>query len=321
MVVKSNFIEEAIRVVKEESEALRILAEKMPDNFEKAVEEIYCSTGRLVIVGIGKSGHIGRKISSTMSSIGQKSFFMHPSEAHHGDLGMLDVNDIILAISYSGESLEILPVIDYSKRIGCKTISITKNINSSLAKNTDIVLCLPNIKEACPLGIAPTVSSTMTLALGDALSVALLSRRGFTLEQFKNLHPGGYIGQTLAFVYDIMHEKKEIPLVYSGSMMKDAIVEMTKYSLGCVGVIDNNGALIGIITDGDLRRNMSLDLLSKCVDDIMTKNPITINKNMLVSELLLLMEKKQITCVFVLDDLENPIGAVHIHDMLKKKIV
>ncbi len=316
-----NYIEEAKRVIREESDALKILSENLPENFESAIETIYMSEGRLVVVGIGKSGHIGRKISSTMSSLGQKSFFVHPSEAHHGDLGMIDPRDIILFISYSGESQELFPVIEYTKRIGCKTISITKNNESKLARNTDIILRLPDIKEACPLGIAPTVSSTMTLALGDAMSISLLSKRGFTKEQFKMLHPGGQIGQNLMFSYDIMHKNDELPIIKSGSSMKEAIISMTMYSLGCVGIVDHNNKLDGIITDGDLRRNMSNDLLTKKVDDIMTKNPISISKNILANEVLHMMEEKKITCVFVVDEKKQPIGVIHLHDILRKKII
>lgn len=315
----TDIFEEAKRVVNEEAEALKLLSNNLPKNFEEAVEAIYESAGRLVVCGIGKSGHIGRKISSTMSSLGQKSFFMHPSEAQHGDLGMLDSKDVLLLISYSGESPELLPVIDFAKRSGIKIISITKNSSSSLSKNSNISLNLPDVKEACPLGIAPTVSSTMTLALGDALAVSLLTKRGFSKEQFKRLHPGGALGKSLSFVFEIMHQ--EMPLVNSDDSMQNGIIAMTQFGFGCVGAVDKNQKLVGIITDGDLRRNMSSDLLSKKVSDIMTKNPITIKNNMLVSELLFLMEKKRITNIFVLNDLDIPIGIVHIHDILLKKVV
>lgn len=315
----NNFINEAKRVIKEEAEALEVLADNLPEEFENAINLIFNSEGRLVISGIGKSGHIGRKISSTMASLGQKSFFIHPSEAVHGDLGMLDQRDVLLLISYSGEAIELLPVIDFAKRSGIKIISISKSDNSTLAKNSDIALCLPSIKEACPLGVAPTVSSTSTLALGDAMAIALLSKRGFTKEHFKRLHPGGALGKSLSFVFDIMH--KNMPVVKSGSTMQEAIIIISKFILGCVGVVDNSQKLIGIITDGDLRRHMSPDLLSKSVDDIMTKNPITINKNIPVSELLHIMENKKITNIFVVNETILPIGVVHIHDIIMKKIV
>ena len=315
----TDFYSEAKRVIREEAAALDRLSENLPENFGKAVELVVESKGRLVVSGIGKSGHIGRKISSTMSSLGQKSFFMHPSEAQHGDLGMLDQRDVLLLISYSGESIELLPVIDFAKRSGIKIISISKNLGSSLSKNSDVPLCLPDIKEACPLGIAPTVSSTMTLALGDALAVALLTERGFSKEQFKRLHPGGALGKSLSFVFEIMH--KEMPLVNFEDSMQNGIIEMTHFGFGCVGIIDDNQKLVGIITDGDLRRNMAPDLLSKKVSEIMTENPISIKNNMLISELLFLMEQKKITNIFVLNELDIPIGIVHIHDILLRKIV
>ena len=312
-----DFLEEAKRVILEESKALEILANNLPRFFKEAVELIDGSEGRLVISGIGKSGHIGRKISSTMASLGQKSFFLHPSEAQHGDLGMLDKRDVLLLISYSGEAIELLPVIEFAKRIGIKIISISKNENSTLAKNSDIALILPNMKEAGSFGIAPTISSTNTLALGDALAMALLSKRGFTKEQFKMLHPGGALGKSLSLIFDIMH--RDTPIVKLGENMQNALITMTKFGFGCVGIIDND-ILVGIITDGDLRRNMSVDLLSKTVEEIMTRNPITVSKNIMASELLHMMEEKKITNVFVTDENRKPLGLIHIHDLLIRKI-
>lgn len=312
-----DFLEEAKKVIIDEAKALEVLANNLPTFFTDAVDLISASSGRLVVSGIGKSGHIGRKISSTMASLGQKSFFLHPSEAQHGDLGMLDKNDVLLLISYSGESAELLPVIDFAKRFGIKIISITKNKTSTLATNSDVPLILPDMKEAGSFGIAPTVSSTNTLALGDALAMALLSKRGFSKEQFKMLHPGGSLGKGLSLIFDIMH--RDMPIVSAQNDMQKAIITMTKFGFGCVGVIDND-ELVGIITDGDLRRKMSVDLLSKKVMDIMTKNPITVSKNILASELLCVMEDRRITNVFVTDDRQKPVGLIHIHDLLVKKI-
>lgn len=312
-----DFLEEAKKVIIDEAKALEVLANNLPTFFTDAVDLISASSGRLVVSGIGKSGHIGRKISSTMASLGQKSFFLHPSEAQHGDLGMLDKNDVLLLISYSGESVELLPVIDFAKRFGIKIISITKNKTSTLATNSDVPLILPDMKEAGSFGIAPTVSSTNTLALGDALAMALLSKRGFSKEQFKMLHPGGSLGKGLSLIFDIMH--RDMPIVSAQDDMQKAIITMTKFGFGCVGVIDND-ELVGIITDGDLRRKMSVDLLSKKVMDIMTKNPITVSKNILASELLCVMEDRRITNVFVTDDRQKPVGLIHIHDLLVKKI-
>lgn len=312
-----DFLEEAKKVIIDEAKALEVLANNLPTFFTDAVDLISASRGRLVVSGIGKSGHIGRKISSTMASLGQKSFFLHPSEAQHGDLGMLDKNDALLLISYSGESAELLPVIDFAKRFGIKIISITKNKTSTLATNSDVPLILPDMKEAGSFGIAPTVSSTNTLALGDALAMALLSKRGFSKEQFKMLHPGGSLGKGLSLIFDIMH--RDMPIVSAHDDMQKAIITMTKFGFGCIGVIDND-ELVGIITDGDLRRKMSVDLLSKKVMDIMTKNPITVSKNILASELLCVMEDRRITNVFVTDDRQKPVGLIHIHDLLVKKI-
>ena len=315
----ANFLTEAKRVILEEARALEVLANNLPKRFSDAIETIAKSQGRLVVSGIGKSGHIGRKISSTMASLGQKSFFLHPSEAQHGDLGMLDKGDILLLISYSGEAVELLPVIDFAKRFGNKIISISKSENSTLAKNSDIPLILPNLGEAGSFGIAPTISSTNTLALGDALAMALLSYRGFTKEQFKILHPGGTLGRGLSLIFDIMHRK--IPVVKSSDNMQDALVEMTKFGFGCVGVVNENTELVGIITDGDLRRKMSQDILTKSVVEIMTKNPISVSKNITASELLHTMEEKKITNIFVVNERKTPIGLVHIHDILTRKII
>ncbi|MDR1391062.1 MAG: KpsF/GutQ family sugar-phosphate isomerase [Holosporales bacterium] len=314
-----NFLDEAKRVIIEEAEALKLLAEQLPQTFEGAVELILNSDGRLVVSGIGKSGHIGKKISATMSSLGQKSFFLHPSEAHHGDLGMLDEKDVLLLISYSGESVELFPVINFAKRLGIKIVSISKNDNSTIARNSDFSLCLPIIKEACPFGAAPTVSSTTTLALGDALSIALLSKRGFTREQFKMIHPGGALGKNLSFVFDIMH--KDAPILKTGESMQEAIIIISKFGFGCVGITDHEGKFVGVITDGDLRRSMCEELLSKSVDEVMTRTPVIIDKNVPALELLHMMETRKITSIFVLDENKYPMGIVHIHDLLLKKIV
>lgn len=314
-----DFVAEARRVIVEEAKALELLADNLPPLFEQAIDTIINSKGRLVVSGIGKSGHIGRKISSTMSSLGQKSFFLHPSEAHHGDLGMLDKDDVLLLISYSGEAIELIPVIDFAKRLGIKIISISKGNDNTLEKNSDISLALPPIKEACPLGVAPTVSSTTTLALGDAMAIALLSKRGFTKEQFKMLHPGGALGKTLSSVFDIMHT--QIPLLNSNANMQDALITMSKFGFGCVGIVDNQNKLVGIITDGDIRRNMCNDLLQKSVGLVMTKSPVTIDRNIPVTELLHIMENKKITNIYVINSKQEPIGLVHMHDIISRKIV
>ena len=319
MMADVNFLDEAKRVILEEARALQVLANNLPAYFCDAIEAIARSEGRLVVSGIGKSGHIGRKISSTMASLGQKSFFLHPSEAQHGDLGMLDAKDILLLISYSGEAVELLPVIDFAKRFGNKIISISKSENSTLAKNSDIPLILPNLGEAGSFGIAPTISSTNTLALGDALAMALLSYRGFSREQFKILHPGGALGRGLSLIFDIMH--REIPIVKVSDNMQNALIEMTKFGFGCVGVVNGKNELVGIITDGDLRRRMSPDVLTKLAAEVMTSNPISVSKNITASELLRTMEEKKITNIFVVNEGKKPIGLIHIHDILNRKII
>lgn len=315
----NTILKQAQNVIKQEAEALIILMDKIDQSFLNAIELISNSSGNLVISGIGKSGHIGRKISSTLSSTGQRSLFIHPSEAHHGDLGMISENDILLLISNSGESVELFPVIDYAKRIGIKIISISNKKESTLAQNSDIPLILPKISEASPIGLVPTVSSTMTLALGDAIAICLLSKKGFSINDFKKLHPGGDIGNKLTFVYDIMRKDQNLPLINEQSLMDDAIVVMTKYAMGCAGITNQNKQLIGIITDGDLRRHMSNNILLKSVKEIMTKSPICIIGNVLASEALRILEEKKITSAFITEN-NIPIGMIHIHDLLKLKI-
>jgi arabinose-5-phosphate isomerase len=310
---------EAKQIIEKEAKALELLATELPDKFENAVNLIYESTGKLVVCGIGKSGYIGRKISSTMASLGQKSFFLHPSEAHHGDLGALDQQDVLLLISYSGETTELFSVIDFAKRFGIKIISISKYNESTIAKNSDIHLCLPRFNEACSLGVAPTTSSIVTLALGDALSVVLSSKRGFTKSQFKMFHPGGTLGKNLLFTFDIMH--KDMPLIRIHENMQEAIRVTSKFGFGCVGIVNEEEKLIGIITDGDLRRNSSDDISSKIIKNIMGQNPVTVDKNVLASELLHIMESKKITNLFVVNEKKQPIGIVHIHDIISKKLV
>ncbi|MBQ8651064.1 MAG: KpsF/GutQ family sugar-phosphate isomerase [Alphaproteobacteria bacterium] len=317
--MKSNPFQEAKRVIKEESQALDTLANNIPELFDDAIMLIIGSHGRLVVSGIGKSGHIGRKISSTMASLGQRSFFMHPSEAQHGDLGMLQDDDILLLISYSGESIELIPVIEYSKRHGIKIISITKNEESTLAKNSDIPLILPDIKEACPLGMAPTVSSTVTLALGDAMAIAILCEKGFTKDQFKQFHPGGALGKKLSLVSDEMH--KDFPIIDENKKMKEALAVMTKFGFGCVGIINQHGELSGIITDGDIRRKMANNFLDINAKNVMTVNPITINQQMPTSEAMHIMEEKNISNLFIVDNFRKPIGIINMLDIIKNKII
>src|ERR1044072_7230531 len=258
-----------------------------------AVELIAQSKGRLIVTGMGKSGHVGRKIAATFASTGTPAYFVHPGEASHGDLGMITPDDVIMALSWSGETVELKDLIDYSRRFGTGLIAVTAEATSTLAKSADVVLLLPQAREACPHNLAPTTSSLMQLALGDALAVALLGSRGFTALDFRGLHPGRRLGAKLKFIRDLMHTGASVPLIALGAAMSDAIVEITAKGFGCGGITDRHGKLAGIITDGDLRRHMRPDLLAAKVDDVMTKGPKTVSGDQLVSEALELLNSSK----------------------------
>jgi arabinose-5-phosphate isomerase len=281
-----------------------------------AVELMAKSKGRLIVTGMGKSGHVGRKIAATFASTGTPAYFVHPGEASHGDLGMITRDDVIMALSWSGETVELKDLIDYSRRFGTGLIAVTAEAESTLAKSADVVLLLPQAREACPHNLAPTTSSLMQLALGDALAVALLESRGFTALDFRGLHPGGRLGAKLKFIRDVMHEGSAVPLCPLGTAMADAVVEMTAKGFGCVGITGADGKLAGIITDGDLRRHMRPDLLAAMVDDVMTRNPKTVSGDQLVSEALELLNSSKITAVIVVAN-GAPAGIVHLHDLLR----
>src|SRR3954447_26102052 len=284
--------------------------------FVAAVDVIAKAKGRLIVTGMGKSGHVGRKIAATFASTGTPAYFVHPGEASHGDLGMITKDDVIMALSWSGETVELKDLIDYSRRFRAALIAVTADAESTLAKSADVLLLLPQAREACPHNLAPTTSSLMQLALGDALAVALLESRGFTALDFRGLHPGGRLGAQLKFIRDVMHTGSAIPLRPLGTAMADAIVEMTAKGFGCVGITDRDGRLAGIITDGDLRRHMRPDLLAARVDDVMTRNPKTVSGDQLVSEALELLNSSQITAVIVVEN-GAPAGMVHLHDFLR----
>jgi arabinose-5-phosphate isomerase len=281
-----------------------------------AVELIAQARGRLIVTGMGKSGHIGRKIAATFASTGTPAYFVHPGEASHGDLGMITRDDVIMALSWSGETVELKDLIDYSRRFRAGLIAVTAEAGSTLAKAADVVLLLPQAREACPHNLAPTTSSLMQLALGDALAVALLESRGFTALDFRGLHPGGRLGAKLKFIRDIMHTGASVPLAALGTSMADAVVVMTAKGFGCVGITGATGKLAGIITDGDLRRHMGPQLLAARVDDVMTRNPKTVAGDQLVSEALELLNSSKITAVFAVDA-GMPVGIVHLHDLLR----
>ena len=292
------------------------LAEELGPAFNRAVTTLAAAKGRVIVTGIGKSGHVGQKIAATFASTGSPAFFVHPSEASHGDLGMIRREDAIVALSWSGESVELGNIVTYSRRFKVPLIAITSRADSALGTQADVVLVLPRAKEACPHGLAPTTSTTMQLALGDCLAIALLEHKGFTAHDFKVFHPGGSLGASLKFVADLMHKGDALPLVSEDTPMSAALVTMTQKAFGCLGVVDGKGRLVGVITDGDLRRHMGKDLLTARTVDIMTKKPKATAPDMLASAALEMLNDSRITALFVLDK-GKPVGIVHIHDLLR----
>jgi arabinose-5-phosphate isomerase len=276
--------------------------------------------GRVTVTGMGKSGHVARKIAATFSSTGTPAQFVHPGEASHGDLGMLAEGDAVLALSNSGDTAELADIVAYSRRFRIPLIAMTRRDGSTLAEAADVTLLLPASAEACPMGLAPTTSTTMMIALGDALAVALLERKGFSAGDFQVLHPGGQLGRRLLRVADIMHGGDAIPLVHRDTAMAEAILVMTQKSFGCVGVTDEGGKLVGIITDGDLRRHMGDDLLRAAVDKVMSGRPKTIRPQALAAEALGQMNAASITSLFAVDEKRRPLGILHIHDCLRAGI-
>ena len=314
-------IEEAKKVIRIEAEALQSLADSIDEAFRQAVVMILSCRGRVVVTGMGKSGLIGQKIASTLSSTGTPSIFLHPAEGVHGDLGMIMKGDVVVAISNSGETEEILRILPVIKRLGAHLVSVAGNPASTLARAGDVFLPVTIKEEACPLGLAPTASTTATLALGDALAVALLVKRGFREEDFALFHPGGALGKKLLLrVEDLMHSGDAIPLVGTGVLMRDALFVITAKGLGVTGVTDDTGALVGIITDGDLRRALErgVDIMSVSAGEMMTKNPKRILQSELAAKALNVMEEFAITSLFVVGkDGGAPVGIVHLHDLLK----
>ncbi len=309
-------IASARRTLAAEIEVLQIMSDGLGNDFITALDVMENIKGRIIVTGMGKSGHIGKKMAATLASTGSPSFFVHPGEASHGDLGMITKDDVVLAISNGGESTELSDILLYCKRYGITLIAMTRNPDSTLGKAGDYIFKLPDNGEACPLGLAPTSSTTATLALGDAIAIALLERKGFSKEDYKQRHPGGKLGAILQKVSDLMHVGNDLPFVKIGTSMQEAIIIMTEKSLGCVGVVDNTGSLIGVITDGDLRRHMGENFMSAKVEDIMTENPKTIQPNVLAAEALALMNDKKITSLFVEKD-KVPVGLLHLHDCLR----
>jgi len=310
----------ANRTLDTEIEAISRLRDSVAlSNLTQALDLMQNAPGRIIVTGMGKSGHIGNKIAASLASTGTPAFFVHPAEASHGDLGMITEEDVVIAISNSGESRELVDIINYCKRFDIKIIAITKNAESSLGKASTIVLELPKYEEACPLGLAPTSSTTATLVLGDILTIGLIERKGFSKEDFNLRHPGGKLGSILKRVGDLMHTGQEMPLLDENSNMQAVLLEMTSKRLGCVGFLNSEGDLTGMLTDGDLRRCLSPSILEEKAINLMTKNPKTATKDMITAEVLRIMHNKKITNMFVVEG-TKPIGVIHIHDLLNSGV-
>jgi arabinose-5-phosphate isomerase len=317
-----EILKEGRRILKEEAGALQKLAELLDENFERAVQIIYRTKGRVILTGVGKSGLICKKIAATLSSTGTPAFFLHPTDAAHGDLGMVRGEDTVIAVSNSGETAELLSIVPIIKSFGIPVIAITSNPKSTLSRISDVTINLHVEREACPLNLAPTTSTTLTLALGDAIAGALMKLKGFTPEDFKRYHPGGKLGIRLSKIGEIMRRGEEIPKVYPETPVKKVIFEVSAKKLGATLVLDRKGNLVGIITDGDLRRafEKGYNLDSKA-QEIMTRNPKVIREDAFAEEALKIMEKNKITVLPVLNRQNKVVGIIHLHDILGKRVV
>jgi arabinose-5-phosphate isomerase len=314
----------AVRTIRAERGGLEALeaalretgGEALGESFSRAVETIAAATGRVIVTGIGKSGHVGRKIASTLASTGQPSSFVHPAEASHGDLGMVQNGDVVLALSWSGETSELEAIVTFAKRYAIPILAMTANPDSALGREADVSMILPDAQEACPNGLAPTTSTTIQLVLGDALAIALLEGRGFTARDFRNLHPGGKLGARLKYVREVMHTGDRVPRIGAGARMAEAVVEMSSKGFGCVAAFDEKGGLVGIVTDGDLRRHLRSDFsLDTPVSQVMTRKPRTIAPDSLVAEALEQISRK-ISALLVVED-GAVVGIVHFHDLMR----
>lgn len=313
-------IASALRTVTTERagvEALAIaLANGLAEPFARAVETLAAIKGRVIVTGVGKSGHIGSKLAATLASTGTPAFFVHSAEANHGDLGMIARDDAIIALSWSGETAELKGIIAYSRRFSIPLIAVTAGETSALGREADVLLALPRTAEACPHGLAPTTSALLQLVIGDALAVALLEARGFTPDHFRTFHPGGQLGANLTQIREIMHVGEKLPLVASGTGMREAILELSNKGFGCVAITDEDGVLVGIITDGDIRRHIGGDLLAMTVEQVMTRKPKTVEPETLVAKALQMINASAITTLMVEAD-GRPVGIVHLHDLLR----
>jgi len=316
--MSTPFLDTARRVIRTEADALTALADSLDDRFRQAIDLLVATRGRVIVTGIGKSGHIAKKITATLASTGTPAQFVHPAEASHGDLGMITGDDVVLAISNSGEAPELANLITYSRRFSIPLIGITSREGSSLGAQCDVVLLLPQLPEACGTGVVPSTSTTMTLAMGDAVAIALMENRSFTAEHFREFHPGGKLGARLSRVADLMHTGDALPMVKDDAPMSDALMMMSSKSFGVVIVTDAAGTLAGIITSGDLGRHLD-GLMSKTTRDVMTATPVTIAPDALAEKAVAMMNARKITCLLVVEpDGKNiPAGLIHIHDCLR----
>ncbi|EJL52423.1 KpsF/GutQ family protein [Rhizobium sp. CF122] len=320
-VIEDGVLESAKRTIGTERRALealeRAFGHGLAAPFMRAVETITGITGRVIVTGVGKSGHIGVKIAATLASTGTPAFFVHAAEANHGDLGMIGTTDVVLALSKGGESAELRSIVAYTRRFSIPLIAVTCSEKSSLATASDIILLMPNEEEACPHGLAPTTSTLMQLAMGDALAIALLDARGFSARDFHVFHPGGKLGASLSHVADIMHTGDRVPLVARGTSVPEAISTLSRKHFGCVGIVEEDGRLCGIVTEGDVARNLARNLSELLVDDIMTRTPKTVKPTVLATAALAMLNQHSIGALIVIDDDNRPIGLVHFHDLLR----
>lgn len=316
----ASIVETGVEVLRIEAAALNLMADTLSDSFTAAVEAIYATKGRVIVSGMGKSGHIARKIAATLASTGTPAYFVHPAEASHGDLGMITREDTCLVLSNSGETAELSDIVAHTRRFGITLIGVAGRPQSTLLKTADIALVLPDAPEACAIGMAPTTSTTATLALGDALAVAVMERRGFSREQFRIFHPGGKLGAQLLKVSALMHSGEALPLVAEDTPMSEVILTITAKAFGVAGLVDGEGVLTGIITDGDLRRNLA-GLLEKTAGDVASKSPQVVRPDTLAVEALGVMNARRITALFVVDEAHKPVGLLHIHDCLRAGLV
>ncbi|MBH0029542.1 MULTISPECIES: KpsF/GutQ family sugar-phosphate isomerase [unclassified Pseudoalteromonas] len=319
-----NFIEQGLRVLDVERQALSDIAQYVDENFHNACQLMYDCEGRIIVIGMGKSGHIGNKIAATLASTGSPAFFVHPGEASHGDLGMITKNDVVMLISNSGETSEVLNIIPVLKRLGAKMIAMTGNTQSTMATLANVHVCIKVEKEACSLGLAPTSSTTATLAMGDAMAVALLEARGFTADDFALSHPGGSLGKRLLLTLkDVMHSGANTPIIDVSQTVKDALIEMSAKGLGMTAIVGENQQLVGLFTDGDLRRILEqrIDIHTTQIDVVMTKSCTTATQDILAAEALNIMERKRINGLIVVNEKNQPIGALNMQDLLKAGVL